>query len=102
RLFSVLVFFALAGAAMLFYYGEQKEKDTRLVYAKKLIRDRDVVTEYLLTGLRDRIESDAFIAQFFKTPQLTGKEVADRLQQYYFQEGFNRYAIRFYAFSKNG
>ncbi|MFI5135103.1 MAG: hypothetical protein ACHQD9_04565, partial [Chitinophagales bacterium] len=102
RLFLWLVFFSASGAMLLFYYGEQKEKDTRLVYAKKLISDRDAVTEFLLSELHSKIEHDPFIIQYFQSPQLVSKQLSDRLQQLYFQEGFNRYTIRFYPFDTSG
>jgi len=102
RLFFLLIFFAGAGASLLYYYGDQKEKNIRLTFAKKLISDRDAVTEYLLTGMQKKIESDPFVNQFFKSPQLSGKDLVQRLQQLYFQEGFNRYEIRFFAFDKDG
>ncbi|MEO5675566.1 MAG: HAMP domain-containing sensor histidine kinase [Chitinophagales bacterium] len=102
RMFVMMVFFAFAGAALLYYFGKEKQKETQLVYAKKLIHDRDAVTEYLLAELRDRISADAFVIQFFNTQQIPGKVLIDRLQQLYFQEGFSRYAIRFYAFDEMG
>ncbi|HYV95279.1 MAG TPA: HAMP domain-containing sensor histidine kinase [Chitinophagales bacterium] len=102
RLFLVLVFFASAGAALLYFYGDQKEKNTRQTFARKLISDRDAVTEYLLTGLQKKIEGDPFVNQFFKSPRASGQDLVERLQQLYFQEGFNRYEIRFFAFDKDG
>jgi len=102
RLFLWLVFFSASGAILLFYYGEQKEKVTRLVYAKKLISDRDAVTEFLLDELHSKIEHDPFIIQYFQSPQLATKQLSDRLQQLYFQEGFSRYTLRFYPFDSSG
>ncbi len=102
RLFLLLVFFASAGSALLYFYGDQKEKNTRRVFARKLISDRDAVTEYLLMGLQDKIERDPFVKQFFKAPQESGQILVERLQQLYFQEGFNRYETRFYAFDVDG
>lgn len=101
-LFFLLVFFSFSGAALLFNYGDQKEKGTQLTFARKLISDRDAVTEYRLRELKPKIQRDPFLNQFFKSPQFPGKELADRIEQLYFEEGFNRYAIRFFAFDNQG
>lgn len=102
RIFLWLVFFSASGSLLLFYYGAQKEKATRLAYARKLITDRDAVTEFLLTELRPRIEHDEFIIHYFKAPQLTSRQIAERLEQLYFVEGFERYSVRFLSFDVNG
>jgi signal transduction histidine kinase len=102
RLFLWLVFFAASGALLLFYYGGQKEHVTRLAYARKLITDRDAVTEFLLEELKPKIESDDFLIHYFEAPQLASKQIAERLQQLYFLEGFERYSIRFLPFDVSG
>lgn len=101
-MFLLLVFFAFSGAALLLNYGDQKERGTQLTFARKLISDRDAVTEYRLKELKSKVEHDPFVNQFFESPQFSGKELVDRLQQLYFEEGFNRYTIRFFAFDNHG
>ncbi|MCY7409313.1 MAG: HAMP domain-containing histidine kinase, partial [Chitinophagales bacterium] len=102
KIFLVVIFFCVSGASVLYYYGTQKEKLSRITYAKKLITDRDAVTEFLLSGLKNKIIEDPFVIQYFKSKQLSGKELDDRLRQLYFTEGFDRYTIHFYPFDQDG
>jgi signal transduction histidine kinase len=102
RLFLLLVFVSGSCAALLQFYGDKKEKDTRINIAKKLITTGDAVTEYLLSDLQPKISSDQFIISFYKSPQFQGKNLIDRLQQVYFQEGFSRYTIRYFPVDVNG
>jgi signal transduction histidine kinase len=102
RIFTLLVFVSASGAALLQVYSEKKEQDTRVNFAEKLITSGDAVTEFLLTDLQQQIPDDDFIINFFKSPQLAGKTLANRLQQLYFQEGFSRYEIHYYPFDKDG
>ncbi|MBA2407662.1 MAG: HAMP domain-containing histidine kinase, partial [Chitinophagales bacterium] len=102
RIFTLLVFVSASGAALLQIYSEEKEKNTRVNFAEKLISSGDAVTEFLLTDLQQKISEDDFIINFFKSPQLAGKTLTNRLQQLYFQEGFSRYDIHYYPLDKHG
>ena len=102
KIFLLLVFMSASGSVLLQVYGDNKEKDVRVSYAKKLISKGDAVTEYLLDELQTEIPSDKFVINYFKSPQVSGKDFKDRMQQLYFQEGFSRYTINYYPFDPNG
>lgn len=102
RIFLLLVFVSASGALLLQVYGEKKEEDTRVNFAKKLINNGDAVTQFLLTDLQSKISQDPFIINFYKSNLRLGKDLTERLQQLYFTEGFSRYSIRYYPFGLKG
>lgn len=102
RIFLLLVFVSASGAALLFVYGEKKEQDARINFARKLINTEDKVTEFLLSDLQGKITRDTFLVHFFKAESDSGPELTKTMQQRYFQEGFNRYQIRFYPVDLKG
>jgi hypothetical protein len=102
RLFAILVFFCASGSLLLNQFEKQKEKGTRLTYARKLITQRDVVTEFLLANLTDSLNQDKFIPSYFSRGVFSRGELSERLRQLYFQNGFNRYTLVFYYFDPFG
>ncbi|MGB3077066.1 MAG: ATP-binding protein [Chitinophagales bacterium] len=102
QLFLLLVFISASGAMLLLVYGEKKEQDTRINFARKLINTEDKVTEFLLSDLQGKITRDAFLIQFFKSENDSGTELTGKLQQRYFQEGFSRYRIRYFPVDTKG
>ncbi|MEO6167214.1 MAG: ATP-binding protein [Chitinophagales bacterium] len=102
RLFLMLVFVSASGAVLLLVYGEKKEQDTRINFARKLINTEDKVTEFLLSDLQGKITRDPFVLNFFKSENASAPELTERLQQLYFQEGFNRYRIRYFPVDLKG
>lgn len=101
-LFLLLVFVSASGAALLLVYGEKKEQDMRINFARKLINTEDKVTEFLLADLQGKITRDTFLIRFFQAANDSGPELAGKLQQTYFQDGFNRYRIRYYPVDPKG
>ncbi|MCS6991047.1 MAG: HAMP domain-containing histidine kinase [Chitinophagales bacterium] len=91
-----------SGAILLYRYGEEKEKDVRLTYARMLVRERDPVIEYLLTDMRSRIEQDDFLSQSFSYPVLNAGIITQRLMRRYLSQGFGRYDVSIYAYHQNG
>ncbi len=102
RLFILLVLFSFGAAWMIQYYGNEKEINNRISFAKKLFNERDNVTEYLLNQSRYDIRCDYFVQNYFVNPHLSTKEFSDRLKQLYFSSGFNRYEIEFIAYNTMG
>lgn len=98
----VALVLVLSGSVLLYRYGEKKEKERRTTYAGMLVRDHDVVTEYLLTELRGRIERDDFLSESFLFPVLNAGAISQRLRRHYLSEGFARYDISIYAYGQDG
>ncbi len=102
RLFLLLVFVSASGAVLLLVYGEKKEQETRINFARKLINTEDKVTEFLLSDLQGKISRDPFVVNFFKSENDSGTGLTEHLHQQYFQEGFSRYRIRYFPVDSNG
>ncbi|MEI7801140.1 MAG: HAMP domain-containing sensor histidine kinase [Bacteroidota bacterium] len=102
RLFILLIVFSVSCALLTTYFRQEKDLNTRLSLARKLINERDNVTEYLLADMRPQIESDKYIKNYFINPQFSYKEFTERLRQLYFAFGFSRYEVDFVAFNAEG
>ncbi|GDX51172.1 hypothetical protein LBMAG27_02190 [Bacteroidota bacterium] len=102
RLFILLIVFSVSCAMLTTYFRQEKDLNSRLTLAHKLINERDNVTEYLLSDMRPQIETDAFIKNYFMNPLLSYKEFSDRLRQLYFAFGYSRYEVDFVAFNSIG
>ncbi len=102
RLFILLIGFSISIAVLTTYFRQEKDLNTRLSLARKLINERDNVTEYLLADMRPQIESDRFIKNYFINPQFSYKEFTEKLRQLYFAFGFSRYEVDFVAFNADG
>jgi hypothetical protein len=102
RLFILLIVFSVSCALLTTYFRQEKDLNARLSLARKLINERDNVTEYLLADMRPQIESDKFIKNYFINAQFSYKEFTERLRQLYFAFGFSRYEVDFVAFNAEG
>ena len=65
QLFIMIVFMTASGSAILYLYGNQKAHDTQIAYAKKLIRTRDGLTEFLVGNMQQRIANDSVVQRYF-------------------------------------
>ncbi len=102
RLFILLIVFSVSCAVLTTYFRQEKDLNARMTLARKLINERDNVTEYLLADMRPQIEADDFIKNYFVYPTLSYKEFSDQLRQLYFSFGFSRYEVDFVAFNADG
>lgn len=101
-LFLFLIFLSGAFAVVLYHYNVQKELGLRLSYARKLVNERDNVTEYLLGEIRAPILSDPALRAFFERPQHRTAAVTDLLNKQYFGDGFNRFNVKYHFYTSDG
>lgn len=101
-LFLFLIFLSGAFALVLYHYNVQKELGLRLSYARKLVNERDNVTEYLLGEIRAPILSDPSVRSFFEKPQRRAAGVTDVLNKQYFGDGFNRFNVKYHFYTSDG
>jgi two-component system, NtrC family, nitrogen regulation sensor histidine kinase NtrY len=101
-LFLLLIFEAGAYSLLLQRYNQQKETDLRLSYARKLVNERDNVTEYLLGEVRAPILSDQTVRAFFEHPNGNAQRLTDWLDRRYFDDGFNRFDVTYHFYDCDG
>ncbi len=90
-------------SAVLIYYNNQKELDTRFNVARNLSKQRDLYLETLLTDVGDRLAKDPEVRQFFVQPALENKRALERtLEEKYFSRYLNRFNISFHTFDAEG
>lgn len=102
RLFILLIAFSISCAVLTTYFRQEKDFNSRLTLARKLINERDNVTEYLLADMRPQIEADEFIKNYFVHPIISYKNFSEELRQVYFAFGFSRYEVDFVSFDSEG
>ena len=102
RIFTVLVYFSVGASLLLNYYNREKEKNYRLTYARKLVNERDNVTEYVLHDLSTKVSDNKLVQDYFQFRHITQQDFEDRIYQQFFRNQFNRYDIKFYEFNEDG
>ncbi|HZG01343.1 MAG TPA: HAMP domain-containing sensor histidine kinase [Chitinophagales bacterium] len=101
-LFLFLIFLSGSFAMVLHHYNLEKELDLRLSYARKLVNERDNVTEYLLGEIRAPILSDPSLRLFFERPQRGVAQLTEWLDRQYFGDGFNRFDVKYHFYTSDG
>lgn len=96
-----VIFFALFGAYLLNTYNEEKERNTRKVYARKLAIERDQATEYYFKDIESKIKQDNFVKAYFRNPYSSQKDLDKRINSLYFGGYLDKYQIQLYTYDLN-
>jgi two-component system nitrogen regulation sensor histidine kinase NtrY len=101
-IFILLIFFSASFSFFLNHFNTDKELSLRSVYAKKLINERDNVTEYLLGEIRNPVLNDKIVQDFFIDSTSKISKVIDQLNKNYFNDGFNRFDVKYFFYDDDG
>lgn len=114
RLFSfsrtvlVILVFSLYTAQIIYSFNETREKEKRQLLAAKLENEQDIVAEFLLQQVEDRIRNDRELIRMLTLPPqviLNSPEVFDNVSRHLTKQYFNgylgRYEARFKFFNAN-
>ncbi len=94
--------YSLLSAFLVENLYERKERNQRIFFSGKLVAERDYVAEYMFEDLAHRIQTDAFIQNFFGNPVISKKEVDERINSLYLGGYFNKYDVKISAFDAKG
>ncbi|CAN5254989.1 HAMP domain-containing sensor histidine kinase [soil metagenome] len=96
--FSLIVFlvfvFSFYGTHILIHQGEQKEHDTRVLYAESLAAEQDPIAEHLFTEFEDKLVHDTLLINFTHPVSLDMSSFEKRVQQQYFSGYWDKYDVK--------
>lgn len=93
----------LTTSAVLIYYNNQKELNSRAHIAQNLSKQRDPYLETLLNDVGERLTQDPQVKGFFTDRSRTAKRSLERtLQEKYFSRYLSRFRVLFFTFDEEG
>ncbi len=99
--FIVLISYSLIISYFVYHSSIEKDLSLRTAYANKLITERDNVTEYLLGEIRNNVLNDEPLQRFFSSNKNNSRNIVEHLNQNYFDDGFNRFNVKYYFYDKD-
>ncbi len=95
------VFICLFCSGIIYHFVHIKEHDTRRIFAERIARQRDEVTEYAFQNIAQNIERDPTIKGFFAHPTLEGSRlINEHLNAVYLGGQLSKYQAQVYLFDK--
>lgn len=106
RSLLLLLVFSLYAAQMIFSFNRIRETDKRQLLAAKLENEQDIVAEFLLQNIENKLRHDQRLKQYMEMPLQTlmntpslMEELGRQLNRQYFSGYLARYDTRFKYFS---
>lgn len=99
---GVIIVISLFAANYIFYWNSEKEKESRKVYAFKLINRNDVNAEYYFGEVEHKIAADPLIRDYFKSSIILKQQMERYINQNYFSGYIGRYDISLYDYDSLG
>lgn len=82
------------------------EKRAEFIYksslASQLLNDNDVLAEYLISEIDQRIKEDRFISNRFLLPFTSIEVIRDKIREYYLGEYFEKYDVQISIYDASG
>jgi len=101
-LFLFVSAIAITAAWSTSYMESIQEKNRQLSFANRLYNDNDVLAEYLLVQIDESLKTDPQIRNQFLLPLAPYSTVANKIEQYYMSEYFDKYDIRTTIYDASG
>lgn len=99
---SAVLLFAMVGATTIYKGYERNELIEKQKYSTKLLIDRDIEGEYLLSQINDKIKSDMIMNSKLLGPRVSVSQIKDRINQLFIDGYFSGYNVRTSIFDKDG
>lgn len=97
------IFVCAFGTAILLYFNDIKEHETRKVFAEQIIQQRDYVTEYAFNNVAQGIQRDRSIKLFIGQPTTERRRaINERFDALYLGGQLNKYQSRVLFFDAEG
>ena len=101
-LFLVIMVSALTGALALYSRYQSELKAYKQKFAFNILQENDVLGEYLLEDVADRVASDAFIQMKLKGPYVDASFIKRKITRQYLSDYFNKYETNVLLFDSRG
>jgi len=100
--FLVMIISALTGALALYNHYQSELKMYKQDFAYKLLKDNDVLGEYLLDHVADSIAADALIQMKMMGPYVDADFIKRKITRQYLRNYFDKYEISVLLFDSRG
>ncbi|NHE58511.1 sensor histidine kinase [Cyclobacterium plantarum] len=99
--FACLIGAVISGAAS-FHHQRNDEVRSKQKFANNIMLDRDVMGEFLLEEIMDRIRSDLFIQNRIADPLLSKEPIERKLRKIYLSGYFDQYSQKIALYNPSG
>ena len=100
-IFTILTF-AIISSLKLSDFQQVKEKEQQKKFALKLESSNDPNSVLLFRNLEEKINSDEFIINYFKSSDKKKYRLIEKLDQSYFEGYLDKYEFKVYAYAPDG
>ncbi|MEJ8758270.1 MFS domain-containing histidine kinase [Pontibacter sp. H259] len=101
-IFLVIMMSAATGAFALFRHYQSQVRQYKLTFASGIIQGNDVVGEYFLDEVADKIAADALIRAKLKGPFVDASFIKRKITRQYLREYFDKYETDVLLFDSQG
>lgn len=103
RMIFWAVFVCVSATLLIQYFNAEKERGTRKLFAAKLLRQRDPMTQYLFLDIARELQGDPHIRHFMEHPDSSERHMLnDRIDVLYLKGHLNKYQSDIYFFDAKG
>ncbi len=98
-----VVFISISTTMLMQYFNHEKERETRKLFAAKLLHQKDPVTEYLFIDIARALSVEPRIKSFIEQPgRKSRKELENRIEVLYLNGHLNKYRSDIYLYNADG
>lgn len=98
-----LLLLTITTTAVLVYYNNQRELESRQQLARKLSKQKDPTLEFNLEVINKNLQQDAYLKNYLRLKDTLHKdELTGHLEEQYFNNLTSRYDLSFYTYSDSG
>ncbi|GGF18519.1 sensor histidine kinase [Echinicola rosea] len=99
--FGCLVGAVITGAASYQDYGKREIHEKERL-ANQVLREKDVMAEFLLSDVMQRVKEDLFIKNRMTNPSLSKEPVEQKIRKIYISNYFDQYELNIMIFNPSG
>ncbi len=97
------VFISISTTMLMQYFNHEKERESRKLFAAKLLHQKDPVTEYLFIDIARELSVDPRIRAFIEQPgRRSRKDLENRIELFYLSGHLHKYQPNIYLYHANG
>jgi two-component system nitrogen regulation sensor histidine kinase NtrY len=103
RMIFWAVFICISATALVQYFNNEKERETRKLFAAKLLLQQDPMTQYLFLDIARELQTDPQIRAFMAHPRPEVRhKLNDRIEVLYLKGHLSKYQSDIYFFDTTG
>lgn len=100
--FILVVLLSIFTSVTIDYYSRIEERESRFLYAAKLVSQNDINAEYFLQNAETQLPSDRMVRGYYSNPISLKSQLEKKLRQLYFSGYLSKYDISVYDYDAGG